>query len=700
MLIYLPSGPHGEKVGVDDYLASGRSVDELMALASHELRVPVDHGDDDNAPYRMDDGGITWVKRTSDGPVSVPLTNFTAKIVADIVEDDGVEERRSFAVEATLRGRTSRFQVPVSQFAGMSWATEQLGAAAACFPGNGTRDHARFAIQSCSGDVPLRRIYSHTGWRQVDSEWAFLHREGATKAEGLERSVETQLTGALARFGLPDAVDAEARSAATEASLQLLNLGPREVAVPLVGAIYLAPLCELLGPDRPDMVLWFHGPSGAFKSEAAALAQSHFGTFGRQTLPASFTDTPNAIERILFSAKDVLVVVDDFHPAQDRREEQAMSANASRLLRGVGNGSGRQRMRADTSLRPDLPPRGLAIATGERLPSGHSTAARMFPIPVGRGEIPQDRLTEAQSAVNEYPVAMAGYVQWLAERFEELSPTLKARFSDLRAAARDGGHPRSAGQVAHLQIGIETVLRFAVDLGAIDAGRAAGLRADAWRTLTNLGQSHQADLASESPVRTFLALLTDGLAGRKALVESLEGTSPDQTEAFGWLEREYVDAHGERRTEYVRPNGAAFLGHVDDEWVYLIPEPTMQFVSSAASASGRHFPVDQKTLLRRLDEAGLIAVQGGRRVVNQRFFGTTRRVIKLRRSALSPSSEEGEQREHGEREQRLDASGRDPVNADGNDSREQPDWQLPTVPAVPAVPASGNGEDDREVMVL
>jgi hypothetical protein len=37
-VIYLPCGPHGEKVGLDDYLAAGHTTDELFALASPELR--------------------------------------------------------------------------------------------------------------------------------------------------------------------------------------------------------------------------------------------------------------------------------------------------------------------------------------------------------------------------------------------------------------------------------------------------------------------------------------------------------------------------------------------------------------------------------------------------------------------------------------------------------------------------------------
>ena len=42
--IYLPSGPGGTKVGLDDYLAAGHAVDDLLVLASSELRRPAHDG--------------------------------------------------------------------------------------------------------------------------------------------------------------------------------------------------------------------------------------------------------------------------------------------------------------------------------------------------------------------------------------------------------------------------------------------------------------------------------------------------------------------------------------------------------------------------------------------------------------------------------------------------------------------------------
>ena len=40
LLIYLPVDPSGRKTGVDDYLVAGHSMDELLDLATPNLRSP------------------------------------------------------------------------------------------------------------------------------------------------------------------------------------------------------------------------------------------------------------------------------------------------------------------------------------------------------------------------------------------------------------------------------------------------------------------------------------------------------------------------------------------------------------------------------------------------------------------------------------------------------------------------------------
>src|SRR5215217_8424884 len=222
-LIYLPPGEGGVKQGVDDYLAAGGTVDDLLQHATSELKSsPREEGSE--TPYRNTPRGLVWEKPTQNGAMPTPLTNFIARITGDVAEDDGAEVRRSFEIKAELNGRRTVFTIPSSQFSGMGWATEHLGAGAIVYPGFGTKDHARAAIQLLSGSVPTRSVYAHTGWRLVDGEWVYLHAGGAIGRVGQVESIHIELTGSLAGRTLPSPPEGAELSRSIRASLQLWKL--------------------------------------------------------------------------------------------------------------------------------------------------------------------------------------------------------------------------------------------------------------------------------------------------------------------------------------------------------------------------------------------------------------------------------------------------------------------------------------------
>ena len=387
--------------------------------------------------------------------IDVHLANFGAFIVDDVVVDDGAEERRVFVVEATVRDTRHHIDIPAAQFAGMAWVGERLGASAVLEPGLGTKDRFRHAVQTLSGEIPQRRVYAHTGWRLINGIWVYLHGAGAMGPEGPIFGVEVGLRGPVARMTLPDPPGDEALiKTVIGAALKLLNLLPPEIAYPLVGGVFFfGAIARAARTGRAWLVVWYHGPSGCFKSELLALAQGFYGDFTRQTLPVTFSATANARERFLFEAKDTLLAVDDFHPAGDVREQQAMNQVANRLLRGAGNQAGRARMRADTTLRPTLNPRCLAIASGERLPEGHSTTARMFSVAVAPGAIEQRQLTVAQEQRHHYPYALAIYLRSLAEQFAVLQEQTLSDFGSC-AAELQAWWRRRGGGVAGGGVGV------------------------------------------------------------------------------------------------------------------------------------------------------------------------------------------------------------------------------------------------------
>jgi hypothetical protein len=433
-LIYLPAAENGSKQGVDDYLAVGHTVDDLLSYATPELKKPP-LKDEAEYPYRATPGGLVWDKPTQNGSVPTPLTNFTAKIIADVSVDDGAEVERLFEIETTLAGRCSTFTVLAGKFAGMGWPVEHLGAAAIVYPGFGTKDHARAAVQLLSGYVPARNIYSHTGWRRIEGEWLYLHAGGATGQVGQVDDIQVGLSGTLEERTLPKAPDDEGVLAAVRASLGVLDVVPLQITVPLLSAAYRAPLGE------SDFSIHVSGPTGEGKSELAALVQQHYGAELDARRLLSWESTENAIEGQAFTLKDQLLILDDFAPTGTSYDIQRWHKKADRVLRAKGNRSGRQRMRPDTTLRPEKPPRALIISTGEDVPRGQSLRARMIVLELSPGDLDWERLTGCQSAAGAglYALAMSG----LEER-SGVSYNTIWRIED----GRQGAHPRTVRKLA------------------------------------------------------------------------------------------------------------------------------------------------------------------------------------------------------------------------------------------------------------
>src|SRR5262249_6143903 len=344
-------------------------------------------------------------------------TKSTEGTHAEITEDDGAEIQLRFALAAQLKGTTHCFEIPAAQFAGMSWVTAQLGAMAIVMPGMTLKDHARAAIQLLSPQVDYRRVYTHLGWRNIGEAWCYLHAGGAIGALGAVEDITVAPGQAFAAYHLPAPPDEEAARAAIRASLRLLDVAPDAVTIPVYAALWRAVLGNV------DCSVHLVGPTGHGKSEIAALVQQHWGAaMDARHLPASWLSTGNALEGIAFQAKDAILVVDDFCRAGVKTDTARQHKEADRLLRAQGNRSGRQRMRADSTLRPAKPPRGLILSTGEDTPRGQSLRARMLIVDVAPGMLQWDTLTgcQEQAAASVYAQALAGFVQWLAPRYGEI----------------------------------------------------------------------------------------------------------------------------------------------------------------------------------------------------------------------------------------------------------------------------------------
>jgi hypothetical protein len=624
-ILKLPSLPDGGDVS--DWLENGGSGEQLRTLveATPEWKPEPDRGQADArpaCPYRQTQTGLVWEKSVRDGTVGVPLTNFRAKIIEDRSEDDGLEAQRILRITASLGSRERTFDVPASQFAGMNWPVAHLGADAVVFPGFTIKDHTRAAVQLLSAPVPEKTVFTHLGWRKLHRGWAFLHAGGAIGTQGTVGGVEVDVPGELQRCVLPAPPLGDELLNAVRACLGVLDVVPPRTAFPLLAAVFRSPL------GGCDFALALTGPTGTGKTELAALAQQHFGPeLDARHLPANWSSTANALEGVAFAAKDSILVVDDFSPGGSMYDVQRLHREADRLLRGQGNASGRQRMRSDGSLRPTKSPRGLIISTGEDVPRGQSLRARMLVLEVGPNDVDWSKLTECQSNAADglYAAAMAGYLQWLAGRMDDIHRTLRGQIVSLRSQATTSAqHRRTPEIVANLALGFRYFLEFAQTVGVIGSEDASDIEAQGWHAFGEIAdQQHQHQRASE-PTAQFLGLLQAAISSGRAHVVGPDGAPPEQPETWGWRERT-IGAGTFERAEW-QPQGDC-VGWIDGDDLYLEPEASFATVQRMAHDGGDSLSVGIRTLLRRMDERRLLRSRDGDRL-------TTRRTLQGRKRAV------------------------------------------------------------------
>lgn len=613
-VIYLDPKPDGRKVGLDDFFVAGGTMARLLERATDTLKSGPARETMRKFPYRETATDFVYDKPVGNGTVPVELSNFTARITNDVIEDDGLEQRRLYEVEVKLGGRRATARVVPDRFASMNWVAEALGSRGIVAPGATIRDHLRAAIQLFSHETTERRVYTHTGWRKENGVWVYLHAGGALGAQGPIDGIEVALPSNLQRYVLNPST--EGIGDAIRASLRMLDVAPLAVTVPVFGAVYRAVL------GSADFSIYLSGESGKGKSEITALGQAHYGaTMDARHFAANWASTENVLEGIAFTAKDAVLVIDDFCPQGSVTDIQQYHKKADRVLRGQANAAGRLRMRADATLRPERPPRGLIISSGEDIPKGQSLRSRLLVSEVAPNAMNWTKLTACQqdAARGRYAQSLGSYVRWLAAQYEEVQATLNQQRRELRDRAALEGHKRTPGIIADLGLGLRYFLRFGVQLGALPQREADHLWSEWWNTLLAIGEEQGQHQASQEPTQRFLSLVRGALISGRTYLAAPDGGAPKQAEAYGW--QHHVIGIGEYMREEWRPRGEK-VGWVEKENIYLEPEMVFAIVQGLSRAQNDTIPVTQRTLFKRMKEKGYLASTDAKRGTN-----TIRRVL-------------------------------------------------------------------------
>ena len=144
---------------MDDYLVAGGTIEGLLELA--EKAAPLDEG----LGYKVRGAALIHTKQTHEGPVDQKLTNFSARIIEEIVQTDGIDSSLRFRIEGrSKRGPLPTIEIAAEHFAGLSWVAREWGSTVIVYAGPAIKDKVRCAIQVLSSDdLPRTTVFTHMG---------------------------------------------------------------------------------------------------------------------------------------------------------------------------------------------------------------------------------------------------------------------------------------------------------------------------------------------------------------------------------------------------------------------------------------------------------------------------------------------------------------------------------------------------------
>lgn len=529
------------------------------------------------------------------------LANFGAKVTNEIIYDDGVEQQRYFEVEVQLKGRTIRCNCSAAEFAGMGWVAPQCGIEAIIEPGQSNKDNLRTAIQELSDDVKVTHRFTATGWVK-DPEtgvYCFVHAGGAIGPQGPMDHVQTELSGALSRYELPEPAKAHDLERAYAAFQRLQDIAPRRIMIPLLAGAIRA----VFGPA--DFGLFLVGQTGTGKSALSALINQFFGpTLHSRNLPGSFTSTGNALEMQAFMARDTVFTIDDFAPTASRYDTQKMQSAADRMIRALGNGASRARLTSDATLRDCKPPRCMVLMSGEDVPQGMSARARLLILEVQKGDIKPEAwkaaLTECQEHAAEgvYAGLMSAFIRWLAEDYENrIAHFGRIRDKIIADMEESSNHRRTDGTEAQLWAAWRMFALFLKSVGVISTAKQKELVSEARSAITEAVAVQQEYQVESDEVDRFLVYIRTALFQKIAHLQGPEGKPPFRADLCGYTPSE---SGGKRE-------GGTCIGIYDGQnQVLLNPTSAKCIAWRVANAEGSSFALSANALGKRLHDRGLL----------------------------------------------------------------------------------------------
>lgn len=467
------------------------------------------------------------------------------------------------------------------------------------------REATREMQNASANDRPEETVLRHTGWR--DGKFympnGFVDENGFQGFEDIkvELPKENEIFTSF-RFNQPPADLTFAKDLIRN---KLLGCVPYEISLPMLAHYFLPPLLEYL-PNAMPYALWVMGSTGSQKTTYISILTSFYGNFHNRKL-LGWRSTANSMEKFGYYLKDVIYPIDDY-----KRGDVPM-AYLTTFMQNYANRQGRSRLRSNMEAQALWYVRGLITSTAEDIPTGESSVlSRMLVVnfPQHGKDLKKMREAEVQAdpSVNIYAGVMAKYVQFLINK-KLKQRDLYAMFSDKRDSFKTA-HSRVTENLALNAVGWEFMSEF-LELKDLEKQYYNGL---------SLMQSTMDQYThSERASTMFVDLVKELLSSGKYYLEGYSG--------------EQDTPHTENATK---------LGWVGPQNVYLLGNSAIAAANALRErVHGSAMKYSNQAIYAQLDADGLLEKQRDHYIGGKSIYGTTHRVLFLKRGVVEQSDRLG-----------------------------------------------------------
>lgn len=262
------------------------------------------------------------------------------------------------------------------------------------------------------------------------------------------------------------------------------------------------------------------------------------------------------------------------------------------------------------------------MSTGEDIPEGHSIRARMMIVELSPGDVTATKLTAAQAARPSYSIAMADWIQWLAQ--SNAKDMLTGMANDVRDRHIGVGHSRTPPIVGDLLATAALMCQWCRDRRYFPDETMTDVYNKAEEAILMAANEQHEYLQSADPVTALCETLRHLLNSGTAHVRTRNGGVPRDAADYGWTEQQ-----GLNEVVTYKANGPK-LGWIDRDANELLLDPNVLPVLK--KHSGGKLAMTSQTLLKRLKDANLLTrtdAARGRNTIRMQLEGHTHNVLCL-----------------------------------------------------------------------